>query len=226
MLNVEIHQTYKTKRRRVKIDYSFNVNDGMTTALYGKSGIGKSTVLRFIAGLEGAERGSLIYQGQTWFSDQEKVNLPIAKRKIGFVFQDFNLFPNMTVKKNLMYASESGEIPVHVAQLLEAVGLESLMDSYPEELSGGQRQQIAILRALCQKPRLLLLDEPFSALDDEAIEVLIEEIKLIQQQLGTTVIVVSHRKDVIFRMADYVVHLQPEGQVSEGKPGDVLKLTI
>lgn len=194
----------------------------MTTALYGKSGIGKSTLLRVVAGLDRADSGVIHFGEDIWFSDKRKINLPIAKRRIGFVFQDFNLFPNMTVGKNLRYASESGDIPQQIIRLLNLMGLDNLSESYPDELSGGQRQRIAILRALCQAPDLLLLDEPFSALDDDAIELLIDEIKLVQSELGTTIVVVSHRKDTIFSMADHVIHLKENGESLIGTPQEVL----
>lgn len=223
MLKVDIHKEYKSKRRRVRIDCSFSIKPSVTTALYGKSGIGKSSVLRMIAGLEAPEEGNILFNNVEWFSSVDKINIPIAKRSLGFVFQDYNLFPNMTVEKNLKYASSNGIIPKRIGAILSTVGLSSLMNTFPDELSGGQRQRIALLRALCQEPDLLLLDEPFSALDDESIAELIKEIKLIQEKLNTTIIVVSHRKDIIFKMADDVVHLKPNGKIIQGKPEDILK---
>ena len=163
-----------------------------------------------IAGLETPDRGKIAFNDELWYSSDHKVNVSVGDRKLGFVFQDYNLFPNMTVEKNLKYASADGTIPKRITALLNSVGLSSLLGAYPNELSGGQRQRIALLRALCQEPELLLLDEPFSALDDEAIAELIQEIKLIQESLNTTIIVVSHRKDVIFKMANYVVHPKTE----------------
>ena len=223
MLSIEIHKRFVSKRREVNIDYSVSINTSVTTALYGKSGVGKSSVLRMIAGLETPNSGKITFNDEQWFSSEEKINVPIAKRKLGFVFQDYNLFPNMTVAGNLKYASENGKIPERISELLSSAGLTSLMDAYPDELSGGQRQRIALLRALCQEPELLLLDEPFSALDDEAIAELIKEIKHIQESLNTTIIVVSHRKDIIFKMADYVVHLKPNGEIEHGKPENTLQ---
>lgn len=194
---------------------------GVTSAIYGKSGVGKSTVLRMIAGLEKADKGIIQFNDTFWFDESKKINLPIADRNIGFVFQDFNLFPNMTVEGNLKYASGK-TISDQIIHLLEVTGLKHLLNSYPKELSGGERQRVSIVRALCQNPELLLLDEPFSALDDEAIGDLIREIKTIQAEIGTTVIVISHRKDVIFEMAASVIHMKGDGSVVQGKPAELL----
>lgn len=208
MLEFDLHKTFKSKRREVQISCTASVKPGITTALYGKSGVGKSSVLRMIAGLETPDSGSIVFNDVTWFSSEKKIMTPVGKRKMGFVFQDYNLFPNMTVERNLTYASEEAKITPTILQLLETLQLKSLLSSYPSQLSGGQRQRIAIIRALCQQPELLLLDEPFSALDDDSIRELITEINYIQQNLQMMIIVVSHRKDVIFEMAKEVVHMK------------------
>ena len=221
MLKIDLHKTFKTRQRTVEIDCKAEFPLGVTSAIYGKSGIGKSTVLRMIAGLEQADSGFIHFKEEVWFD--EKKNLPIPKRNIGFVFQDFNLFPNMTVEGNLKYATGK-TIPPEIMDLMEVTDLSKLLKSHPYELSGGERQRVSIVQALCQKPKLLLLDEPFSALDDEAIGDLIREIRLIQKEMETTVIMVSHRKDVIFEMANSVVHLQKEAPVRQGKPQDLLTL--
>lgn len=223
MLDINVHKRYRSKRRQVDIACVATIEDSMTTAFYGKSGIGKSAVLRMIAGLEPPDSGKIVFNGVTWFSSDDKINLPIAKRKLGFVFQDYNLFPNMTVEQNLKYASEKGDINATIKQILDVTGLNSLLKSYPHELSGGQNQRVAIVRSLSQAPELLLLDEPFSALDDEAIHDLIEQIKTIQQEFNMMIIVISHRKDVIFEMAQSVVYLKPQGNVEQGNPKEILE---
>lgn len=223
MLDINLHKSYSSGRRKVDIDCAAVIEGSITTALYGKSGIGKSSVLRMIAGLESPDSGKIVFNGVTWFSSEEKINVPVAKRKLGFVFQDYNLFPNMTVEQNLKYASENGNINQTIKQILEVTGLTALLKSYPHELSGGQKQRVAIVRALSQSPDLLLLDEPFSALDDEAIHDLIEQIKTIQQQFRMMIIVISHRKDVIFEMAESVVYLKPNGKVLHGSPEVLLE---
>lgn len=222
MLKAKIHKRYKTKRRSVEINFEFEFETGKTCALFGRSGVGKSTILRMLAGLELPDSGSIHWGDVSWYSSLDKINLPVSQRHVGFVFQDYNLFPNMTVRRNLHYASKNGVLPEAVQELLDTMKIGELMDAYPDELSGGQRQRIAVLRALCQEPEILLLDEPFSALDDISILELIEEIHVIRKKLNSTILVVSHRKDVIFKMADEVVHLLDDGTVISGKPEEIL----
>lgn len=221
MLEIEIHKSFKSRSRDTRVYCKAAIKKGITTAIYGKSGVGKSTVLRMIAGLENPNKGQITYMDEVWFDDSKKINRPIGQRNIGFVFQDFNLFPNMTVEGNLKYASGK-KIDEAIYKLLEATGLEKLLKSYPAALSGGEKQRVSIIRALCQNPDLLLLDEPFSALDDESIGQLIEEIRIIQEQTGTTVLVISHRKDVIIEMAQEVVHMKGPDSVVQGIPSEIL----
>lgn len=223
MLKIDLHKTFKTRQRTTEIHCQAQFELGITSAIYGKSGVGKSTVLRMIAGLEKADSGLIQFRDEVWFDENSKTDRPIAARNIGFVFQDFNLFPNMTVEGNLKYASASGKaISKETMHLMEVTDLMKLLKSQPRELSGGEKQRVSIVRALCQNPKLLLLDEPFSALDDESIGDLMREIKVIQKEIGTTVIVVSHRKDVILEMADSVVHMNDGHGAVQGRPQDIL----
>jgi len=199
-----------------------NFELGQTSAIYGRSGVGKSTVLRIIAGLDRADRGTITYKDEVWYDQSRNINLSLSARKVGFVFQDYNLFPNMTVEGNLKYASVTNEVSDQVKHLLAVTDLVKLLKSYPGELSGGERQRVSIVRALCQQPQILLLDEPFSALDDASIGDLIGELRLVQKETGSTILMVSHRKDVIFEMADSVVHLKDDGTVEQGEPTNLL----
>lgn len=207
MLEFDVHKTFHTRKQAVDISCCGMVEDHAVVALYGRSGIGKSSVLRMIAGLETPDKGLIRFGDTTWFSSEQQIHLSIAQRNIGFVFQDYNLFPNMTVEKNLQYASEKGQISAQIKQIIDNLSLTQLLHYKPDQLSGGQRQRIAIVRALCQQTDLLLLDEPFSALDDESIEELIQEIAYIRQQLNMSILLVSHRKDVLFEITDSIVHM-------------------
>ncbi len=217
---------YKTKQRKVEVSCKANFQLGKTSAIYGRSGVGKSTILRIIAGLEQADQGFIAFNEEIWFDHTKKINLSLIARNIGFVFQDYNLFPNMTVERNLQYASVNNLLTDQTKNLLQVTDLMHLLKSYPKELSGGQRQRVSIVRALCQSPRLLLLDEPFSALDDSSIGDLIRELRVVQEETSTTIIMVSHRKDVIFEMSDAVVHLKEDGGIEQGRPTDLLQRTF
>ena len=225
MLNIDLHKTFKTKQRTTNVKCSATFELGTTSAIYGRSGVGKSTILRMIAGLDHADKGTIIFNNEVWYDQTKKINLSIAMRKTGFVFQDYNLFPNMTVEGNLNYASING-ISAQIKHLLGVTDLMKILKSYPRELSGGERQRVSIVRALCQSPRLLLLDEPFSALDDASIGDLIRELRVVQKETSTTILMVSHRKDVIFEMSDSVVHLRDDGGIEQGRPTDLLERTF
>lgn len=205
----------------MKLSFDLSFETGKTIGIYGPSGVGKSTLLRLIAGLETPDSGTLIVDDEVWFHSSQRKSLAIQKRNLGFVFQDFNLFPNMSVQKNLTYASEGGIIPKGVLEILKKTGLDSIVNSYPYELSGGQRQRISLLRSLCHNPKVLLLDEPFSALDDDSIVLLIEEVQLIQQQFEMSIVVVSHRRDVLASMCEHVVRLNEDGSHQSGSPEEM-----
>ncbi|MBL4705767.1 MAG: ATP-binding cassette domain-containing protein [Flavobacteriales bacterium] len=224
MLKFELHKAYKAKKRVVKISCSGELKEGITTAFYGQSGVGKSTVLRMICGLDIPDSGRIVFNDDVWFDGAK--NLNIKQRRIGYVFQDFNLFPNMKILKNLKYASPNGEVKAEIFELLKKTALDSLLESYPDDLSGGERQRIAVIRALCQSPEILLLDEPFSALDDDSIRLLINEISEIQQLRPMTVGVISHRKDVIFEMAEEMIYMKTDGTSEQGTPKQLISAGI
>lgn len=198
------------------------INPEKITAIYGKSGVGKSSVLRMIAGLDQPDSGLVKLGDQLWFSSEDRVNLPVSERKIGFVFQDYSLFATMTVEQNMQYASKDGIIPQSIMEMVNALGLGGLLSSFPDELSGGQNQRAAVLRSLCQEPDVLLLDEPFSALDDDSIADLVAALKMAKSRYGTAILIVSHRKDVLLSMADEVIHLKEDGLFNQGLPSELL----
>lgn len=226
MLKVDVHKKFRSRRRSVTIQLKTEIDTSKITALYGKSGVGKSSILRMIAGLENPDGGEVVFKGNDWFASSQKINLAVAKRNLGFVFQEYNLFPTMTVEKNMSYASRNNEIPAAVHDMIQALEVQSLMSSYPHELSGGQKQRVAIIRALCQEPDALLLDEPFSALDDDTIAELIKVIHTIRDVNPIMILVVSHRKDIIFKMADEVIHLKENGTFEQGTPESILSRSL
>jgi molybdate transport system ATP-binding protein len=189
MINIAIEKGLKVYqgKRVLKIEHEFA--QGSITKIYGPSGAGKTTFLKVIAGLINPEKGKIIVDGVTWLDTDAHINIAPQKRIPGFVFQDYALFPNMTVLEHLRYATDDS---AWINRLLILGKLETLIDHKPIHLSGGQQQRLAILRALAIKPKLLLIDEPFSALDPEMKTDLINELKVVFKELGATVLIVSH----------------------------------
>ena len=165
VLNIKgVNKSYKLDRKHVLSNLNFTLEKGEICAIIGESGTGKSTLLKLIAGLETSDSGTIIIDGKIVESTS---NFIVAEdRGIGFVFQDFALFPHMNIKKNIGYGlAKFPDKTVRVSEILRMVGLESHGNRYPDELSGGEQQRIALARALAPNPKLLLLDEPFSSLD-------------------------------------------------------------
>ena len=162
---------------------------GSITRITGPSGAGKTTFLKMVAGLITPDTGIIKTNNTTWFDASQKINLSPQQRHIGFVFQDYALFPNMTVKQHLEYATD--DTP-WINRLLTIGGLADFTDHKPNHLSGGQQQRLAILRALAIKPKLLLMDEPFSALDIKMKSALIKDLQGLFAELGATTLIVSH----------------------------------
>lgn len=163
--------------------------EGCITRISGPSGAGKTTFLKIIAGFIRPDKGHIVSNAITWLDTDANISVPPEKRLAGFVFQGYALFPNMTVQQHLEYATHDN---AWISRLLKLGKLETFTGQKPAYLSGGQQQRLAILRALATKPKLLLMDEPFSALDQPMRAELIHELKLLFEELGTTVFIVSH----------------------------------
>jgi molybdate transport system ATP-binding protein len=189
MISIDIEKQLKTYQGRQALKINRLFPDGSITKIYGPSGAGKTTFLKVIAGFIQPEKGKIVAGDVTWLDTSAKINLPPQKRNTGFVFQDYALFPNMTVQQHLEYATKDKE---WMERLLAIGKLETLTTHKPLYLSGGQQQRLAILRALAIKPKLLLMDEPFSALDPEMKAGLIDDLKIVFTELGITVLIVSH----------------------------------
>ncbi|EJS8889832.1 sulfate/molybdate ABC transporter ATP-binding protein, partial [Campylobacter jejuni] len=174
------------------------------TAIFGESGAGKTTLLKIIAGLIKPEFGRIEVGDELWFDTQKNVNLAIQKRKIGFVFQNYALFPNMSVKENISYAATSKQ---KAEELLSLMNLENLAKIYPKNLSGGQAQRVALARALAREPQILLLDEPLSALDFKMRSFLQDELVKILQHFKITTLLVSHDLAEIYKLSHRILEL-------------------
>ncbi|MEO6915337.1 MAG: ATP-binding cassette domain-containing protein [Chitinophagaceae bacterium] len=171
----------------LKVDRVFE--NGSITQVLGVSGVGKTTFLKMIAGLIIPGSGKIVVNQEVWYDSAASVNLSPQLRKVGFVFQDYALFPNMTVEKQLQYGTDDN---VYVQALLDMGRMKPYVGHKPKELSGGQQQRLAILRALSTRPRIVLMDEPFSALDKVLRSVLIQELKVLIKVAGITCLVVTH----------------------------------
>ena len=205
-------------------DVSLDIHSGELIALLGPSGCGKTTLLRIIAGLEHADSGSI------WFSGADITHVHVRERQVGFVFQHYALFRHMTVFENVAFGlrvkprkerpSES-EIQRKVHDLLNLVQLDGLADRYPSQLSGGQRQRIALARALAVEPKVLLLDEPFGALDAKVRKELRRWLRRLHDDLNVTTIFVTHDQEEALEVADRVVVMN-QGKIEQvGSPQDV-----
>jgi len=198
-----------------------SLKDGEFVALFGESGVGKTTILRMIAGLEVPNLGKIVVKDRVWFDSKKNINLHPSKRKIGFVFQDYALFPNMTVKENLIFALQKGDDTKIVDELIDMIGLKELINRYPSQLSGGQQQRVAMARALVRKPDILLLDEPLSALDYAMRHKLQDELSKIHKHFNLTTILVSHDPSEIFRLCNRVFQLSKGVIKKQGSPSEV-----
>jgi molybdate transport system ATP-binding protein len=215
-LNFDLH--LRDGRRSFQLEVDFQVHPGELMALTGPSGSGKTTVLRILAGLENRAKGQLIFQGEVWQDSSKRLFLPPQQRSIGVVFQDYALFPNMNVAQNLRFALPKAANGALIEELLEVMDLLDLRNALPLELSGGQQQRVALARALVRRPKLLLLDEPLSALDTQMREHLQTYILELHQRYKLTTLLISHHPEEIQRLADRVLMMDKGQIVGESIP--------
>jgi molybdate transport system ATP-binding protein len=199
MISITIEKKLKAYHGQQVLKVVRRFAAGSITKIYGASGVGKTTFLKIIAGFIQPEEGSITVNGITWLDTNAAISLPPQKRMAGFVFQDYALFPNMTIQQHLEYATDDRQ---WIKRLLTIGKLETLTGHKPLYLSGGQQQRLAILRALAIKPALLLMDEPFSALDQTMKTTLIADLKVLFKELGTTVLIVTHNPHELEELTD------------------------
>ncbi|EBC1608540.1 sulfate/molybdate ABC transporter ATP-binding protein [Campylobacter coli] len=204
MIKIDIKLPINTAKGKKQLELNTCLKANEITAIFGESGAGKTTLLKIIAGLIKPEFGRIKVGDELWFDTQKNVNLAIQKRKIGFVFQDYALFPNMSVKENISYAATSKQ---KAEELLSLMNLENLAKIYPKNLSGGQAQRVALARALAREPQILLLDEPLSALDFKMRSFLQDELVKILQHFKITTLLVSHDLAEIYKLSHRILEL-------------------
>jgi len=196
----------------ISIDVEFSLEKGILV-LFGPSGSGKTTILNCISGLQKPDSGHISLGGKLFFSSADSIDIPARKRKIGYVFQEYALFPHMTVKQNVLYGVPGGckkgkHYRVGVRDVLEMLKIDHLQDRYPANLSGGERQRVALARALMVEPDLLLLDEPLSALDSATRAELRLELKQLQRRWNIPFVLVTHSREEMKTLADEVLFIE------------------
>ena len=221
MIHAHISKQLHGANGDFQLDANLNIAEGEFVALFGASGVGKTTLLRCLACLELPEQSNIVVSGETWLDSAARINLPPQLRRVGYMFQDYALFPNMTVRGNLEFALRKGADQKRINELLELMALGELQHRKPDSLSGGQKQRVALARALASEPRLLLLDEPFSALDAEMRSRLHDEILQIQKHFGITTVIVSHDVSEVCKLTSRVMMMEAGRIVQQGKPIDV-----
>ena len=190
-------------------------------ALYGASGAGKTSLLRAIAGLLTPDRGRIVVKGDCWFDTTIGLNRRPQQRRVGFLFQDYALFPHMSVRENLNFALTRQQNPKAVSRLIEMMELGGLQHRKPITLSGGQQQRVALARALVQQPDLLLLDEPLSALDPSMRQKLQQYLLRIHRQYDLTILLISHDTAEVLKLADQVLVLEQGRIMQRGTPHEI-----
>lgn len=217
---IDIEKRMLTANGPMNLSIHTTIPAGELIALFGESGAGKTTLLRILAGLVTPDKGLIKFGSTVWFDSEKKINIPPQNRNISLMFQDYALFPNMTVEQNIQFAQPEKD-QSKVNELLALFGLTEFRKRKPTGLSGGQKQRVALARALARKPQLLLLDEPLSALDAEMRITLQDEIAQAHQLLGVTTIMVSHDLNEVFRLATQVLCIENGSITRTGNPEEV-----
>lgn len=207
-------------RFQVLKSVSLKIDDGDFAVILGASGSGKSTMLNVMSGLERAESGQVFYDGEdiTTFPDSKLTQF--RKENIGFIFQQYYLLPNMNVQKNVKMGADLADNKQYL-EIIQAVGLQDKLKKLPSELSGGEQQRVSVARALAKKPKVLFLDEPTGALDEQTGRQVLDYISNLQKQLGFTIVMVTHNQNIA-EMAKTVIKMN-SGKISEVSVNDAQK---
>ena len=203
---------------KMLLDIQAQINEGEIIALYGTSGVGKTSTLRMLAGLMQPDSGSIQIGNERWYDSDKKINFTAQQRNVGLMFQDYALFPNMTVRANLEFAQTKNADKKQVDELIEAMQLGDLQHQFPTRLSGGQRQRVALARTLAQGAKLLLLDEPLSALDADMRRDLQDFLLAFHKKHQPTIVLVSHDIGEVFRLVNRVFVLENGKIIRTGTP--------
>lgn len=223
MIAIDIRKNLLSAHGEFVLEVKLTIERGEFISLFGQSGAGKTTLLRCLAGLEQPDAGSIVVDGTTWFDSTHKIMLLPKHRRVGYMFQDYALFPNMTVRGNLEFAQQPGSDRKRVDELVELMALGELQHRKPATLSGGQKQRVALARALAMEPQMLLLDEPFSALDHATSVRLQDEVLRLQRHFGLTTAMVSHDVSEVYKLSQRVLMIEGGKVARLGTPVEVFK---
>ena len=206
----------KLQRKHFNFDVSLQI-DKRVTAIFGPSGSGKSTLLSLIAGITQPNSGRIFIDNECVFDSQLGINKPIHQRRVGLVFQDGRLFPHMSVEQNLNYAfklnSQQKQL-IQPAEIMQLMALESLKKQEPHQLSGGEKQRVALGRALLSSPKLLMLDEPLASLDEKLKQQILPYLKLVADNINIPMLYVSHSMDEILQLTNDIIYIENGAVVS------------
>lgn len=221
MIEIDVQKKLNAAFGEMLLELKAQINLGQFVAIFGKSGAGKTSTLRILAGLLNPDVGSISINQKVLLDTTQSINLSPQKRKIGFVFQDYALFPNMTILENLSFALQKNQSKKILDELIEIMEIGDLQNQKPHKLSGGQQQRVAVARALVQKPDLLLLDEPLSALDEAMRGKIQNYIKQVHKEFNLTTIMISHDMAEILKMSERVLVLENGKIINDGNPIEI-----
>jgi len=223
---VELRKKLAAPQGPMLLDVKLELPAGAFAVLTGPSGSGKSMLLRLLAGLERPEEGRIALGDSVWQDSRQGLFLKPQDRSVGMVFQQYALFPHWSVRQNLRYALPRGESASRIEELLDVMELGELGDRLPHLLSGGQQQRVALARALVRRPKLLLLDEPLSALDVRTRRRLQQYLLQLHRSYGLTILLVTHDPQEMMQLADQLIWLEAGRIVQQGDPQRILKIYL
>lgn len=221
MIELHLQKELRSASGAMLLDIDLSIDQGDILTLYGRSGAGKTSLLMMLSGLMRPDKGRISVGGHTWTDTDNGIHIRPQDRNVGLVFQDYALFPNMTVRENLTYALRNRQQNHEIDHLVDIMDLSNLQDRRPDTLSGGQKQRVALARALVNKPDLLLLDEPLSALDPDMRGKLQHYILEVHREFGLTTLLISHDVTEIIKMSDYVVEMDQGRIIRKAMPGEI-----
>jgi len=213
-MQITVRKRLVSQDRQFGLDIAFE-SDSRRIALFGPSGAGKSLTLRAIAGLLAPDSGRIVLNGRTLFDSETGIDVRPQERRVAYLFQDYALFPHLTVAQNIAFGLSRGwrnparsALPPEAARWVDAFGLSEIVNQYPAQISGGQKQRVALARALVAKPDIVLLDEPFSALDPALRTRMREELRALQESLDVPMVVISHDPQDVEILGDHVLEIR------------------